>query len=1812
MLIKNIFLSLLLVSSNISLLGANQFLLNSTQDGKIKIQFDLGEFQTESIGEFTKFGTPDIGRTTEQGMPELPLYSTLVQIDPYQEYEVSYTILESHTMKNVKVFPFQNNREGEPSSVIKHVNQDYYLSGSIYPEENLIVSDLLIMRGVQLLNISVVPFKYNPVGNELVVYDEIEINVVETGEREVREFIPPLRSRTFENLYETMIVNYETSDRDEDYQQPAILYICGGNSEASSYFQQLVDWRHQRGYVVYTASLSETGSSSSSIKNYISSAYHSFNPIPEFVALVGDVGGSYSVPTFYDGHGHNSYGNECEGDHPYSQLSGNDLLPEVLIGRISVRSASELQVVTNKIINYEKATYLEDIRGYYERAAMAGDPSSSGNSCAITKEYVAELLDAHGFHDTRLKTSGGSWSSWMQGQLEDGVLYFNYRGYLGMSGFSTGDVDNANNGWMLPFATTLTCGTGSFAEDQTTMTEKFFRAGTVSNPKGAVAAIGTATWNTHTLFNNITDMGLYDGIFANGVQTAGAALASGKLALYNTYPTNPDDWVGAFTQWNNLMGDPATHLWTDTPAMLNVAHDSEISYGTNFIDVSVQNQNVTPVENAMVTLLKTGAVNDEIFMNGFTNSSGEITFDLNSYSEGNVSITVTKRNCKPYEGTFSITMDNKLVNVNHNETIIINDNENGELNPGETVGISIPLVNLGSANVSGVSATLSTTSSLVTLSNETVIYGTINSGQTQYGDDFTLSLEASAIHREELGLRLHITDDSSNEWDAVISLDVVGSLLSITSSGYIEPGETSNFYITLRNNGQESATGVYGELLYLGTLIEITDDYGSWGDIFPLASITSDAFTITAGNGILNGTIIPIGLRIQSEEGYDHIEYYPLQIGTVSEIDPLGPDQYGYYIYDSGDTGYDLVPTYDWIEIDPGYGGPGTDLNLSDSGNGNYSASSAHVDLPFSFKFYGIDYDEITVNSNGWIALGYSEMESFRNYSIPGAGGPNPMIAAFWDDLETSNGGDVFRYFDPSNEFVIIEWSDMRTHDANSVETFQVILYNNPAQPYGDGEIKIQYKEFNNTSDGNFNSYPPIHGGYCTIGTENHLGNDGLEYTFDNKFPSAAMEPGDNTALFLTTQPPTALPSPSLAYDAENLDFEIAFNETESSNLTISNTGEAGSIMSYSISKTYPQPFDTPGGGPDNFGQYWSDSDLDSGIDYEWIDISDSGTQLVFPHNDQAPEPIEIGFEFPFYGETYSQCIVNPNGWIGFGEDDTGYQNISIPSSSAPRPAIFGFWDDLSPEAGDAGCPEVGGNVYTYTLDDKLIIWFDHVYRCSSNYPGVYDFEVILYRSGNVDINYREMDGYLTSATVGMQNATGTDGLQVIHNDPYVENQLSLQFRRGSVADWLTITSQNGELEGELSDGESAEFILEVNSTGLSEGSYEASVLIETNAEPTVTLPVSLTVDPFANQLTLTVLNAAGWNMIGLPLSVEDANYLTLFPDAISGTLYGFDGSYSNETELSLGNGYWLRFITDGSSDITGLLNNEISILLHEGWNMISGISTSVPVNEIDDPEGIIISNTFYSFENGYSNASILEPGQGYWVRALTNGTITISTSNGMAKSKEFVNILKKANSLSFFNSNGKAGELYFGVSIPEKQKLSYSLPPKPPAGGFDVRFAGDMRYCEDSGSIELINNDKNLTIVYSISGADNEHWILTSDESETWALESSGELTINGNSNHLFLEKRAVTPIEFALEQNYPNPFNPVTTISYSIPELSNVQIIIYDITGRKIDVLVDNLQQAGHYNIQWNGQNTASGMYFLKLVHDGKTQIRKMMLLK
>ena len=70
---------------------------------------------------------------------------------------------------------------------------------------------------------------------------------------------------------------------------------------------------------------------------------------------------------------------------------------------------------------------------------------------------------------------------------------------------------------------------------------------------------------------------------------------------------------------------------------------------------------------------------------------------------------------------------------------------------------------------------------------------------------------------------------------------------------------------------------------------------------------------------------------------------------------------------------------------------------------------------------------------------------------------------------------------------------------------------------------------------------------------------------------------------------------------------------------------------------------------------------------------------------------------------------------------------------------------------------------------------------------------------------------------------------------------------------------------------------------------------------------------------------------------------------------------------------------------------NELTISLSEGWNLISGITISLDITEIQDPGEIIIAGTFYGFSSdGYLNTENIEPGEGYWVRASASGSITI------------------------------------------------------------------------------------------------------------------------------------------------------------------------------------------------------------------------------
>lgn len=1099
------------------------FTVGEKIDSDTRIDFTLGEYSTMEIEGTTRILAKNAGNTVDQGMPELPNFSTMFQMEPGISYEVAYNVTRSSILENVEIYPFQEvTREKEDTEIV-HKNIDFYNSSQSYPVQNLSVEPVAVMRGLELLPISFIPFRYHAETRELEIFEEVEIHVYETGERELTlaNSMPP--SRAFEQLYKSVVVNYEP-DRTEEYQSPAILYICGGGSETHPAFLQLVDWRHKRGYVVYVAGTDETGSSNNNIKAYIQDAYEDYNPPPEFVGLVGDVGGSFNIPNWQM--------NSGDSDHPYTQLDGGDLLPEVLIGRLSVSGSTELNVVVSKTLNYEQATFLSN--NWLEKAALVGDPSSSGLSTIITNEYIENTMENWGFEDVRTRFSG-PFPSWMEDQLEEGIAYFNYRGYISTSGFSASNINNANNGHMTPFVTFITCATGSYGYG-TAISESFIRAGTVNNPKGGVAAIGTATASTHTAPNNIVDMGVYAGIFSQGVETGAGALFAGKLALYNTYPTNPNSLTAKFTAWNNLMGDPALHLWTDTPMAIVVDFPAEVGIGSNYIPVTVTDEDGNPVEDAIVTAVSNY---DDIFVSIYTDENGLALIPLDPEFSGDVDLTVTKRNVIPFTNDFEVVDTGAAVNIVA-DGIVIDDaagNSDGMLNSGENVFLTIPLFNYGTVAAENVQAYIEASSDLITIISSSMDYGTMEPGGSASAV-FEISVDAAAVDMDELGLVIYIMENGADSWSSLLPVEVHGGKLMFDeyhiTSGYLTHGNSCQLSVDLKNLGSVEMTGITAEVVFVPNLLELSNTTLYWGDIGPGSSGTStSSFSIDASGDIVNGSIYSLELYITTDEGYSRMEYMPVQVGNISVLEPLGPDAHGYYIYDSEDLGYNLALPYDWFEIDPDFGGNGTSLGMSDNGNGTpQGQQSAHVDLPFIFTFYGVDYDEITISTNGWIGFGDSELESFRNYPLPGAGGPSPMLAVFWDDLKTANGGQVYKYIDPNNQYVVIEWSGMVTYDENSSETFQAILYDS-LTPTGDDEILLQYKDFNNTSNGNYQSYTPIHGCYATIGIENHLGNIGLQYTFDDEYPLAAMELSDETALFITTQQPLALMLGDVNQDGE-------------------------------------------------------------------------------------------------------------------------------------------------------------------------------------------------------------------------------------------------------------------------------------------------------------------------------------------------------------------------------------------------------------------------------------------------------------------------------------------------------------------------------------------------------------------------------------------------------------------------------------------------------------------------------------------------------
>jgi hypothetical protein len=144
-------------------------------------------------------------------------------------------------------------------------------------------------------------------------------------------------------------------------------------------------------------------------------------------------------------------------------------------------------------------------------------------------------------------------------------------------------------------------------------------------------------------------------------------------------------------------------------------------------------------------------------------------------------------------------------------------------------------------------------------------------------------------------------------------------------------------------------------------------------------------------------------------------------------------------------------------------------------------------------------------------------------------------------------------------------------------------------------------------------------------------------------------------------------------------------------------------------------------------------------------------------------------------------------------------------------------------------------------------------------------------------------------------------------------------------------------------------------------------------------------------------------------------------------------------------------------------------------------------------------------------------------------------------------------------------------------------------------------------GSVNLSFNTNTLSLEDGITGEsliNGNQITLNFDLGETRILKHILNNSENDNNENF--------AINFQLKQNYPNPFNPITNINYSIPKTTSVQVIVYNISGQKIDTIVDCEHEAGNYNKFWDGSMFGAGIYILQMKADNYFSSRKMLLIK
>ncbi len=790
----------------------------------------------------------------KKGAPDLHKISRSIIIPDNADMGIEILSSEFTDYNNISIAPSKGNlsRLINPEDISYEFGAEYS-QDSFFPSTLAELQNPYILRSLRGQAIDFHPIQYNPIQKVLRVYSKITVKVSSSGDGGgnmlSRKAGKQLIAREYKNIYESHFLNFRDDTR-FDYLEDRGNMLVISYSGFMEEMQPLVDWKNKKGVPTEMVNVSDIGSNSSAIENYVDNYYYE-NGLT-FLLLVGDaaqipspsISGSASDPS-------------------YGFIEGNDSYAEVIVGRFSGSTPAHIATQVERSIEYEQSP--QSGADWYDNALGIASNQGPGFGGYTDDEFNDFMWDTvlSGFtYDNYEDIYDGSGGTLSQGinAINNGVSLINYTGHGSISSWgngaplSTSNVNSLTNDNLLPFVITVGCNVGEFNSTNECFAEAWLRATNNGEPTGAIAHYGSTisqSWEPPMHGQYGMNLILTESYENQITRSIGGITTNGCMYMNDAQGSSG---VNETNYWT-LFGDPSLEIRTDQPTALNISHDGAIVVGQTELSVT------TDVDNALAAL----SLNGELLAFAYS-ENGSASLDLSDIEllPGDYDLVVTAFNAYPYEATVSvITPDGPYITLDSYEIVLDGWNSNGIAEFDETITLVLHANNVGVDDAHNVSAEVSIDDPYISLGNNSVVFGDISAGGSSSSGDIIFTIAHNVPDGHSAGFDILFSSDEG-QWDGNFNVTIHAPLFTVSNPSFADAGGDGVWdagemiYLTLLFNNEGSAD----HMMYPGVGLtesspdaQIPDD----GEFFWLYGIaagesTPVEFLVTASENANMGT----------------------------------------------------------------------------------------------------------------------------------------------------------------------------------------------------------------------------------------------------------------------------------------------------------------------------------------------------------------------------------------------------------------------------------------------------------------------------------------------------------------------------------------------------------------------------------------------------------------------------------------------------------------------------------------------------------------------------------------------------------------------------------------------------------------------------------------------------------------------------------------------------------------------------------------------------------------------------------------------